>query len=118
MVIAYPVAVDEVKRWTVYSSAGCAALVVHGVFTGACSWALMNLKRQAMWCEELFMRWVWLILGLLAVAAGIVWTLQGLDILRGSGMSGNPTWAVVGPIVGVIGLALVGVGILRRPSAS
>ena len=37
------------------------------------------------------MRWAWLILGVLAVLVGIVWTLQGLDVLKGSGMSGQPT---------------------------
>jgi hypothetical protein len=61
------------------------------------------------------MRWVWLIIGALAVTVGIVWTLQGLDILRvrGSEMSGNTTFVIVGPSVGVVGLILVGVGITR-----
>jgi hypothetical protein len=59
------------------------------------------------------MRWVWLIIGALAVAVGIVWTLQGLDVLGGSVMSGNTTFVIVGPIVGVVGLILVGVGITR-----
>ncbi len=54
------------------------------------------------------MRWAWLILGVLAILVGIVWTLQGLNILKGSGMSGNPMWAVIGPILAIIGLALVG----------
>ena len=56
------------------------------------------------------MRWGWLILGVLAVAAGVVWTLQGLNILGGSAMSGNPMWAIIGPIVAVVGLVLVGIG--------
>jgi hypothetical protein len=54
------------------------------------------------------MRWAWLILGVFAVLVGIVWTLQGLNILKGSGMSGNPMWAVIGPILAIVGLALVG----------
>ena len=57
------------------------------------------------------MRWTWLVLGVLAVAAGSVWTLQGLSILGGSVMSGKPIFAVIGPIVGVIGLVLVGMGL-------
>lgn len=56
------------------------------------------------------MRWGWLILGVIAVAMGAVWTLQGLNILGGSGMSGNPMWAIIGPIVAVVGLVLVGIG--------
>ncbi|HET9980278.1 MAG TPA: hypothetical protein VFQ32_07535 [Ktedonobacterales bacterium] len=56
------------------------------------------------------MRWAWLVLGVLALAVGVVWTLQGLNILGGSFMSGNPTWAIIGPIVALVGLALVAVG--------
>ena len=60
------------------------------------------------------MRIVWLVLGVLAVLIGIVWTLQGLNILGGSAMSGQAIFAVIGPIVGVIGLVLIGVGLSRR----
>lgn len=67
------------------------------------------------------MRWAWLILGVLALAVGVVWTLQGLNILGGSFMSGNPTWAIVGPIVALVGLGLLafgaGVGRRRAPTA-
>lgn len=66
------------------------------------------------------MRWVWLIIGILVVAIGVVWTLQGLNILGGSAMSGHIIFAVIGPIVALIGLALVGVGtgVLRRRAPS
>jgi len=68
------------------------------------------------------MRWTWLVLGVLAVAAGGVWTLQGLNVLGGSVMSGKPIFAVIGPVIGIIGLVLVGVGLgvvgrRRSPSA-
>ena len=56
------------------------------------------------------MRWAWLILGALALAVGVVWTLQGLNILGGSFMSGNPMWAIIGPIVAIVGLALLAIG--------
>lgn len=56
------------------------------------------------------MRWAWLILGVLAVAVGVVWTLQGLNVIGGSFMSGNTMWAVIGPLVAIIGLVLVGIG--------
>jgi len=65
------------------------------------------------------MRWVWLILGLVAVIAGVVWTLQGFNVLPGSVMSGSRFWAIAGPIVALAGLALIGFMLLgRRPSAS
>jgi hypothetical protein len=60
------------------------------------------------------MRWVWLIIGILLVLTGVVWTLQGLDLLGGSSMTGDRKWAVIGPIVGIAGLVLAGIG-LRRP---
>lgn len=67
------------------------------------------------------MRWAWLILGALALAVGVVWTLQGLNILGGSFMSGNLMWAIIGPIVAIVGLALLaigaGVGRRRAPTA-
>lgn len=66
------------------------------------------------------MRWTWLVLGVLAVAAGSLWTLQGLNVIGGSAMSGKPVFAVIGPIVGGVGLVLVcvGVGVGRNRSPS
>jgi hypothetical protein len=45
--------------------------------------------------------------GLLLVLVGVLWTLQGLDIIGGSGMSGKTLWAVIGPIVALIGLGMI-----------
>ena len=59
------------------------------------------------------MRWTWLILGVLAVLIGAVWTLQGLNILGGSVMSGNHTFVVIGPLVAVVGLILIAFGARR-----
>jgi hypothetical protein len=64
------------------------------------------------------MRFVWIAIGVLAVLAGLVWTLQGLNIMGGSAMSGNTTWAIVGPIVFVIGMLLFLFGVRRRSSRS
>lgn len=50
------------------------------------------------------------VVGALLVAAGIVWLLQGLNVLGGSAMSGSTFWAVVGPIVAVVGVALIALG--------
>jgi len=57
---------------------------------------------------------VWNVLGVLAVLLGIAWTLQGLNILGGSAMSGHIQYTLLGVIVLMIGLALVGVGSRRR----
>lgn len=48
-----------------------------------------------------------LVLGILLVLVGLVWTLQGLGYLAGSVMTGVTLWAVVGPIVALIGVGLV-----------
>jgi hypothetical protein len=58
--------------------------------------------------------WPFLVPGVILSLVGLVWTLQGLDVLRGSVMSGSSLWATIGPIVLVIGLVLVGVAIARR----
>lgn len=56
--------------------------------------------------------------GTLAVAiggilflVGLVWTLQGLGYLEGSAMTGVAFWAIVGPIVAGLGVALAIVGL-------
>jgi hypothetical protein len=59
-------------------------------------------------------RIVMLVIGALLFLAGILWTLQGLDVIGGSGMSGHAIWAVIGPIVAIIG-ALLFVRTIRTP---
>jgi len=54
--------------------------------------------------------WLWITIGALVVLVGTVWTLQGLNVMGGSAMSGKVLWAVLGPLVGVVGLALIGLG--------
>ena len=56
-----------------------------------------------------------LALGGLLTAVGLVWTFQGLGYLTGSPMTGVPLWAILGPLVGGFGLALVLVTLHRRP---
>jgi hypothetical protein len=60
------------------------------------------------------MKWVFLVVGVLLVLTGIVWTLQGLDVLGGSVMSGVTLWAIIGPIVAVVGLVLAIMGARRK----
>jgi hypothetical protein len=60
------------------------------------------------------MRWLGLIIGGIAILVGIVWTLQGLNILGGSFMSGQTMYAIIGPIVALVGVVLVVVGLRAR----
>ena len=52
-------------------------------------------------------------LGVLLVLVGLIWTLQGLNVITNSAvMSGKPLWVVIGPIVAIVGGWLVA-GALR-----
>jgi hypothetical protein len=57
------------------------------------------------------------VIGLAAALAGLVWTLQGLGYVGGSFMSGATVWAVIGPIVALVGLLLITLGLRRRRRA-
>jgi len=53
-------------------------------------------------------------LGVLLVLTGVIFTLQGLDVLKGSEvMSGKTLWAVIGPVLALAGAAVI----LVRPRA-
>ncbi|GAA2745300.1 hypothetical protein GCM10009868_26230 [Terrabacter aerolatus] len=52
-----------------------------------------------------------IIIGVIVLLVGALWTLQGLGYIGGSAMSGVTLWAVIGPIVAVGGLGLA----LSRP---
>ncbi len=55
--------------------------------------------------------WPFLVPGVILGAVGLVWTLQGINVLGGSAMSGSPLWATIGPIVLLIGLALIAIAV-------
>ncbi|ASW54589.1 hypothetical protein [Plantactinospora sp. KBS50] len=61
--------------------------------------------------------WLVLAVGLLAVVVGALWTAQGLGYLGGSVMTGDRTWAIVGPVLSLAGLALLAAGLRRRRGA-
>ena len=52
-------------------------------------------------------RWILVLLAVAMVAVGLVWTFQGLGYLEGSAMSGQDVWAVIGPAVAGLGVALL-----------
>ncbi|MBQ0895798.1 hypothetical protein KBX37_22325 [Micromonospora sp. U56] len=58
--------------------------------------------------------WLTLTLGLLAVVVGAVWTVQGLGYVGGSVMTDHRIWAVVGPVVILIGLVVLWRGLKAR----
>jgi uncharacterized membrane protein len=60
-------------------------------------------------------RIVLLVMGVVLILMGVLWTMQGLDIVGGSAMSGNALWAVIGPIVVVVGAVLLFRGLRTQP---
>ena len=54
------------------------------------------------------------VIGVLAVLVGLVWVGQGLNLIPGSLMTGDPKWFVIGAIVLLVGVLLILVGRGRR----
>ena len=50
---------------------------------------------------------VLIVVGVLLVLTGAVWTLQGLGYISGSFMTGATVWAIIGPVVLLAGLAIM-----------
>ena len=48
----------------------------------------------------------WAVVGIVIALAGAVFTLQGVGLIGGSFMSGSTTWALIGPVIAVIGLVI------------
>ena len=53
------------------------------------------------------MKMIFYIVGGLLILGGAVWFLQGINVLPGSFMTGNPQWAVNGGIAIAIGVGLI-----------
>jgi hypothetical protein len=51
------------------------------------------------------------VIGIVMVLAGALFTVQGLGYVGGSAMSGVDFWAIAGPAIAGLGVALVFVGI-------
>ena len=56
-----------------------------------------------------------LIIGGLAVLVGGVWIGQGAGLIKGSFMTGSPTWLAIGLLCLVGGLFLIFLTLRRRP---
>lgn len=59
-------------------------------------------------------RWVPVAVGIILALLGAIWALQGIGLLAGSVMTGQPIWIVIGLAVVAGGVALVVFG-ARRP---
>jgi uncharacterized integral membrane protein len=57
--------------------------------------------------------WTRLVVGVLLLFFGVVWSLQGSGAVGGSGMSGQAQWLVIGVFVAVVG-AIMLVGGVRK----
>ncbi len=54
------------------------------------------------------MKWLLNIIGILLILVGIVWILQGVNVLAGSMMSGHIQYSIIGLVVAALGvLAMV-----------
>jgi hypothetical protein len=58
-------------------------------------------------------RWIFVVvLGVLLAIAGVVWILQGLNLLgQSGGMNGQHIWALIGVICVIAGLGLAAAGV-------
>lgn len=63
-------------------------------------------------------RFVLDVVGVLLLIAGTLFALQGFGVLGGSVMSGSHFWAAAGPVIAVVGLALLVGGARRGRSRS
>jgi hypothetical protein len=53
------------------------------------------------------MRWVRAVGGVLLTLIGVVWILQGFNVIGGSSMSGHGQYAVLGLVVAAVGVWLL-----------
>lgn len=63
------------------------------------------------------MRTLFVGLGILGILVGVVWTLQGSDVLMGSVMSGSLFWLGMGVLLLIVGAASFVFG-AKSPGAS
>jgi uncharacterized membrane protein len=62
------------------------------------------------------MRIILSIVGILLTLMGVVWFLQGINILPGSFMTGQTQWAIYGALAVIVGVALLILTNRRRTS--
>ncbi|AWB95155.1 hypothetical protein DCE93_05375 [Agromyces badenianii] len=60
---------------------------------------------------------VFVTIGALLAVMGLVFMFQGFGLIGGSAMTGSAVWAVVGPIIALVGIALIVVGLRGGPTS-
>ena len=53
------------------------------------------------------MKWVLIVLGVLLLVVGVIWALQGTNVLSYGQMAGHRRWIVIGGGLGIIGIVLI-----------
>jgi hypothetical protein len=61
--------------------------------------------------------WVFVVVGIILLAVGLLWVLQGLGTIGGGFMSGSTFWFAIGLLVGIAGVTSIVSGV-RRLAAS
>ena len=52
--------------------------------------------------------------GVIVALVGLLFTLQGAGVIKGSAMSGTTFWTVAGPIIILFGSAVASIGVRGR----
>jgi hypothetical protein len=53
------------------------------------------------------MRTAMIVAGVVLLLAGVIWILQGINVLPGSFMTGQTKWAVIGVVTAIVGIVLL-----------
>jgi hypothetical protein len=56
------------------------------------------------------------IIGLALAFVGIIWFFQGIGLIKGSFMTNNLLWAIIGPVAVIVGVALLWYSNRRKPA--
>jgi hypothetical protein len=56
------------------------------------------------------------IVGLALAFVGIIWFFQGIGLIKGSFMTNNLLWAIIGPVAVIVGVALLWYSNRRKPA--
>ena len=60
-------------------------------------------------------RSVGVVVGVVLALLGVLFFLQGIGVVGGSFMSDTTTWSVLGPVIALVGIAIVALSARRRP---
>ena len=60
------------------------------------------------------MKWVLIVLGVILFLLGVVWVLQGTNVLTQGVMAGQSRWTFIGSVLGAVGIVVFVWGVTRR----